>query len=49
VEKKVEWTKEQEIIIEEMLKESEMIGYTQGHDEALKDLIDELKSKLYIR
>ena len=44
--KKVEWTKEQEEIIEKMNKESETIGYVEGRDDLLRELIGELKQKI---
>jgi hypothetical protein len=52
---KIIWTKEQEDIIGTMINESEGIGYTQGYDEAIKEIIRELekfifelKKKVYI-
>lgn len=42
---KIEWTKEQEKIIEEMIKESENIGYVQGRDDMLREIIEELKRR----
>ena len=54
--KEIVWTKEQEEKINEMIKESEMIGYTQGLDNARKELvkqleklIQELKQGIYIK
>lgn len=49
MEKKAELTKEQKEMVDEMLKESENIGYTKGHDDAIEELINELKSKFYRR
>ena len=56
MEKKINWTKEQEDMVNIMIKESEDIGYTQGYDEAVKELIRdlgviifELKKKVYIK
>ena len=43
----IKWTKEQEEIMETMIKESESIGYTQGYDDAIKELIKELESKIF--
>lgn len=42
---KIEWTKEQEEIIEKMINESENIGYAQGYDDAIKEIIRDLKLK----
>lgn len=42
---KVEWTLEQEGIIKKMLEESEDIGYVQGREDLLKEIIRELKLK----
>ena len=46
--KKVQWTKEQEEIIQTMIEESESIGYEQGREELLKEIIEDLRKK-YIR
>ena len=46
---KVTWTEEQEKIIKIMIGESESIGYTQGWDAAIKEIIDDLRKKLYLR
>ena len=43
--KKIEWTKEQEELIQKMIEESENIGYAQGRDDLLKEIIQELKKK----
>lgn len=44
-EKKIEWTKEQTEIIDSMIKESETIGYAQGFDDAIEEMINDLKLK----
>ena len=44
---KIKWTDEQTEIIGQMIKESEMIGWTQGYDEAVKELIQELETKIF--
>jgi len=43
--KKIKWTKEQEETIQKMLEESENIGYVQGRDDLLREIIAELKLK----
>jgi len=43
--KKIKWTEEQEKVIEKMIEESETIGYAQGRDDLLKEIISELKQK----
>lgn len=43
----MKWTKEQEEIIEKMINESELIGYEQGREELLKEIINELKNKQF--
>lgn len=45
--KEVEWTKEQEEMIGTMIKESEGIGYTQGFDDAIKEIIRELETFIF--
>lgn len=45
MEDKISWTNEQEKVIETMIKESEMIGYVQGRDDLLKEIISELRLK----
>jgi len=42
---KIEWTKKQEETIEKMIEESEAIGYVNGYDDAIKEVIRELKIK----
>ena len=37
------WTKEQEEVIDKMIKESEDIGYVQGRDDSTKEILDELE------
>jgi ABC-type enterochelin transport system substrate-binding protein len=53
---KIEWTKEQEALIDSMVKESENIGYVQGQDDVIRELIRkldnlirELKSKIILK
>ena len=46
-EKRIEWTEEQEKIIGTMITESENIGYVQGYDEAVKELIQELEKIIF--
>jgi len=53
---KIEWTDEQQKIIGEMINQSEDIGWVQGHDDAINEIINEfekfvfeLKSKFYRR
>lgn len=45
--KDIKWTIDQEKLIEEMIKEAESIGYTEGWDEAIRGIINELRNKLY--
>jgi len=45
MDKKIKWTKEQEEAIQKMLEESENIGYVQGRDDLLREIIAELKLK----
>lgn len=47
-EKKDEWVwhPEQEKLVGEMISESESIGYTQGHDDAIKEISSDLETKL---
>ena len=47
IKEKIKWTDEQNEIIGKMIGESEMIGYTQGYDDAIKELIHELESKVF--
>lgn len=42
--KNIIWTKEQNEIISNMIKESENIGYVEGHDEAVKEIIQKLEN-----
>ena len=44
--KGVEWTKEQEEVIDKIVEESENIGYVQGRDDLLKELIEDLRRKI---
>ena len=37
------WTKDQEEVIEKMIKESEDIGYVQGRDDSTKEILEELE------
>ena len=45
--KKSEWTKEQEEVLGKMIKESEAIGYTQGYDDAIKEVIKKLELEIF--
>lgn len=45
---KIKWTEEQEKLIDEMIHEAESIGYTQGWDDAIKEIIQELRQKVYV-
>ena len=52
----IKWTKEQEEVLGKCIKESEDVGWTQGYDEAVKELIKdletfifELKKKVFIK
>jgi len=49
MENKISWTKEQEELIDGMVKEAENIGYAQGWDDAMREIIEILKSKLLNR
>jgi hypothetical protein len=42
-------TKEQENIIEDMVKEAEDIGYVQGRDDLLREIIEELRRKFLVK
>jgi hypothetical protein len=51
-----EWTKEQEEVIGKIIKESENIGYVQGYDDAIKEvlkdfemMIFEIKKKIFLK
>lgn len=52
----IKWTNEQNEIIGRMIKESEDIGYTQGYDDAIREVVKdfekflfELKSRVFMR
>lgn len=45
MDKKIEWSREQEEIIDKMVEESETIGYVQGREDLLREIIRELKLK----
>ena len=45
--KEIIWTQEQEKIIGTMISESEGIGWTQGWDDANKELIKEVETFLF--
>ena len=47
MDKKIEWTREQEELIDSMIKEAENIGYIQGRDDLIKEIIEELRLKLF--
>lgn len=44
---KIKWTDEQIKIIEEMIANSEDIGYTQGWDDAIKEIVQELGTFIF--
>lgn len=44
---KIKWTKEQEEILKQMIDESEIIGFSQGYEDATKDLIIKLESIVF--
>lgn len=46
---KIEWTREQKELIDSWIKEAENIGYTQGWDDAIRAIIEELKSKYFVK
>ena len=46
-EKWQEWTKEQEEVVGTMIKESESIGWTQGYDDAIRELIKDLETFIF--
>lgn len=45
----IEWTNEQQKLIDEMIKEAEDIGYVQGRDDLLREVIEELRLKFIRR
>ena len=49
MDKKIRLTEEQEEEIDKWIKEAEDIGYVQGRDDLLKEIIDELKLKFLRR
>jgi hypothetical protein len=38
-----DWTKEQEETVGKMIKESEDIGYVQGYDDAIKEIVNKFE------